>query len=133
MKRYLFSFFVCAMVAFCSQPVSAASCSVRVPFSGPCELYFGYGSGIQQVNAPATITLSGSPDNPDKPTHFNCRPAPGTQGVPVTPGGWVLVKNGPSRNVPSIPGAVTMPSEEYGGLASDGAALTCLAMLPNGN
>ncbi|MFZ1735973.1 MAG: hypothetical protein WAU31_03505 [Candidatus Moraniibacteriota bacterium] len=129
MKKYAFVVFL--MAIFSSQSVSAASCSVSVPFASACTLWYGYGSGAKEVNAPATITLSGSPETPDKPTHFNCQPASGVN-VPTTAGGWILVKNGPSHKVAFMPGAVTMPSDQYGGLASDGAAITCSEMIPRG-
>lgn len=111
---------------------AAGSCSVQIPFSGTCTLWYGYGSGQKEVKVPATITLSGGVENPDQPTHFNCR-LDRSATVPTTQGGWVLVKDGPSRAVPFIAGAVTMPSDQYGGLASDGAAITCPAMVPRGN
>ncbi len=137
MKKYtafLFTFVLVAFSSLGSQPVSAASCSVQVTFPGACTLWYGYGSGAKEVKVPGTITLSGSPDNPDKPTHFNCRPAPGTQGIPMTPGGWVWVDDGPSYSLPFMSGAVSMPTRNYRGLAlGDGAAISCLEMIPRGN
>ncbi len=130
MKKYAFVVFL--MAIFSSQSVSAASCSVSVPFAGTCTLWNGYGSGAKEVKVPATITLSGSPETPDKPTHFNCQLASGAN-VPTTAGGWILVKDGPSHKVAFMPGAVTMPSDQYDdGLASDGAAITCPEMISRG-
>lgn len=119
-------------VTFGLSSANAASCTVTIKFSGTCTLYYGYGDATNMVSVPGSIKLSGSSDKWDEPTHFNCQPSPG-QKVTVTTGGWVMVKDGPAHPLPQIDtGAVSMPSDVYGGLASNGAAITCAAMLPPG-
>lgn len=60
----------------CAGMSSGNACSVQVSFAGTCQRYYGYGGADldqEAISVPGTITLNGSPQNPDGPTHFNCK------------------------------------------------------------